>query len=514
MTNEKVMLIEMSAENIDDPSKEYVADIYLPASLYEIDDAVEKCRGYLVKTDMTPFSISGCERVPLLSELRFDGTNLLELNFLAMQISNFDKAQLAVYNALLPLVVGEEYELEPTSIKDVINLTYCVDDYTVAPNICSDEELGEMLIDNEMVEGIENLSDSLVDLLDPKKIGEAHRIAENGIFTNGCYVAREGFKLKEVFNGETVPNHPILDKYLFRFCISNEFTTETLIDVPFNENTEQFFKYAKGTEFNLYDFISAIPLISKFSNNMRVRTTIDDLKRINELVKGFLSLDEIQSVKFKAALYYEDIYTLDNLDKIESVLKNVDSYNLKYFNVRPADFAKDYLKQYVDESFPKEYLELVRTNELGDKLLADLDGCYTPYGILLKSSNAQILGNESKHEFMLADFLSKHVLFTKDRLKSEEVPEGLYKYEFRSGEGYPYATLEEKVGVDFSGTILSKVPYDLGDDEYIDLENEIDGVPDFLFEKMSISEYMNSDFDPEENDDFEEAEGQIGGMQM
>ena len=115
---------------------------------------------------------------------------------------------------------------------------------------------------------------------------------------------------------------------------------------------------------------------------------------------------------------------------------------------------------------------------------------------------------------MLADFLSKHVLFTEDRLKAEEIPEGLYKYEFRSGAEYTYATLEEKVGVDFSGTILSKVPFDLGKDEYIDLENEVDGIPDFLDVKMSVSEFINSDSDPEENEDLEESEGQTGGMLM
>ena len=173
---------------------------------------------------------------------------------------------------------------------------------------------------------------------------------------------------------------------------------------------------------------------------------------------------------------------------------------------KPSDFAKDYLEQHLDDAFPKEYLDLVNTNALGDRLMEELDGAYTPYGILLKSSNEQIFGNESKHEFMLADFLSQHVLFTEDRLKAEEIPEDLYKYEFRSGAEYIYATLEEKVGVDFSGTILSKVPFDLGKDEYIDLEKEIDGIPDFLDVEMSIKDFINSDFDSEENEGFNESE--------
>lgn len=512
MSIKNVMLIEMSSENKDDSSKQYVADIYLPASIYEINDAVDKLRGYLVKTDIQPLSISVCDRVPLLSNIRLDSPTIYELNFLAKQISEFDNTQLAAYNALLPLVIGDDYDGELISIKDIINLTYCVNDYMVASNIFNDTELGEMIVDNGLLDGIENLSDEMIELLDYGKVGEAHRIAENGIYVNGCYISREGFELKKVYDGEKLPDNAV-DKYLFRFDISNP-PIQDWITIPFSESTEQFINSAEATEFNLADFESAIPQIAKCSDKSHCKITVDELRRINELAKGFLFLDEIQSIKFKAALFYEGIDTLDDMDKLESILKNADSYNLKYFNVYPSDFAKDYLSQYLDKSFSEEYLDLVNTNALGDRLIDELQGRYTPYGILLKSSNEQILGNESRHKFMLADFLSKHVLFTEDRLKAEEIPEGLYKYEFRSGAEYVYATLEEKVGVDFSGTILSKVPFDLGEDEYIDLENEIDGIPDFLDVEMNINEFMNSDFDMEENDDYEEKEIETGGMNL
>lgn len=446
MSIKNVMLIEMSAENEDDSAKQYTADIYLPTSIYEIDDAADKLRGYLVKTGMQPFSISACEQVPLLCDLRLDSPTIYELNFLAKQISEFDNTQLAVYNALLPLVIGENIKDDPISVKDIINLTYCVDDYSVASNIFNDTDLGEMIVDNGLLEGIENLSDEMIELLDYEKVGEAHRIAENGVYVNGCYISREGFKLKEVFDGEKLPDNAV-DKYLFKFDLSDTSLLQNWITIPFSESTEQFFDLAEATEFAVVDFESAIPQISKYSDESHCRITIEELNRINELAKGFLFLDEIQSIKFKAALFYEGIDTLDDMDKLESVLKNADSYNLKYFNVYPSDFAKDYLSQYLDESFPEEYLNLIDTQALGDRLMSDLQGKYTPYGILLKSSNEQILGKENRHEFMLADFLSKHVLFTEDRLKAEEVPEGLYKYEFRSGAEYVYATLEEKVRV-------------------------------------------------------------------
>lgn len=319
---------------------------------------------------------------------------------LAKQISEFDNTQLAAYNALLPLVVGEYYESELISIKDLINLTYSVDDYPVASNIFNDTELGEMLIDNGMFEGIENLSDEMIEFLDAEKIGEAHRIEENGVYVNGCYISREGFEPKEVFNGESLPDNAV-DNYLFRLDIADDGLLQNWITVPLNENSERFFNLTNVTEFKLIDFESAIPQISKYADGMHNKITLDELQRINELAKGFLFLDEIQSIKFKAALFYEGINTLEDMDKIESILKNVDSYNLKYFNVYPSDFAKDYLKEYLDEAFPKEYLELIDTNALGDMLMGELQGGYTPYGILLKSSNEQILSNESKHECLM-----------------------------------------------------------------------------------------------------------------
>lgn len=459
MATKNVMLIEMLAENEDNSSKQYAADIYLPASIYEIDDAVDRCRGYLIKTNMMPLSISECESVPLLSELRFDTVTLYELNYLAKQISEFNNAQLAAYNALLPLVVGENYESELISIKDVINLTYNVDDYSVAVNVFNDTELGEMLIDNEMFDGIENLSDEMIEFLDAKKIGEAHRLNENGVYVNGCYISRESFELKEVFKGESLPDDAV-DRYLFRLDISNP-PIQNWITVPFSESTEKFLNATNATEFNLVDFESAIPLISKYSDEGYKRISLDELQRINEFAKKFIALDEIRSIKFKAALFYEGINTLDDIDKIESVLKNADSYNLKYFNVFSSDFAKDYLAKYLDDTFPKEYLELINTQALGDRLMDELHGKYTPYGVLLKGNIKQTLANESKHEFMLADFLSKHILFTEDRLKAEEIPEGLYKYEFRSGAEYTYATLEENEGIDESELIKMRFYFPL-----------------------------------------------------
>lgn len=509
MAIKNVMNLQLSAVNKEDSSKDYYADLTLPASTYEIDDAIEKCRGYLAKTDEIQFNISACEYVSQLCNIRLNSASLRELNYLAKQISEFDNTQLAAYNAFLPLIVGENDEI--ISVKDLINLTYCVDDYTVAANIFNDTDLGEMLIDNGIFKGIENLSDEIIEFLDAEKIGEAHRIEENGVYVNGCYVSREGFELKEVYDGETIPD-TATDKYLFRFSLTTDYKKVSWLNVPLSEDAEKFFKNTKAIEFNLWDFESAIPQISGYTNKMHSKITVEELNRINDFAKSYISANTVQRIIFKAALYSEDITNLDNMDEIECLFNNTDSYNLNSLNIFPADFALDYLKQHLDDSFPKEYLETINTQALGNKLMSEYKGAYTPYGVLLRNNNTPIMITGSKHKFMLADFLDKQVLFTEDRLKPQEVPKGLYKYEFRSGAEYRYAALEEKVGVDFSGTILSKVPFDLGEKEYIDLEEENGVDPEILSEEYTLNQYLSSDFEIEENEN--QTEGQIGGMQM
>lgn len=508
MPKNNVMHIEISTENIDDPRKTYVADLHLPTSAFEIEDAIERSRGYLAKVAMMPLSISECKDVPLLCDLRLDSPTLYELNYLAKQIAEFDDCQFAAYKAFLPLVVGDDYEDKIISIKDLINLTYCVDDYMVASNIFNDKDLGELLLDNGLVNGIEDLPDEIVDMLDPDKVGEAHRIAENGIYADGFYISREGFKLKEIYDGETLPDN-VADNYLFRLCISNASLNNRWIDVPFTADTEKLLDSAQGTAFFLNDFKSTIPqIVNCFDDLKRNTIKIEELKRINKFAERFLSADMMQQIKFKAALCYEGILTLQGMQRIEAVLNTADSYNLKPLNIYPSDFAYDYLKKFLNPNFPEEYLPLIGTIRLGERLASEYDGKYTPYGILLKNNFDLNQEATNTHEFELIEICGRHVLFTEDRLSADEIPENLFRYEFRSGDEYTYATLEEKVRVDFSGTILSKEPFDLGNDGYIDITTLGDGYPDFLDVSMSVDDFIHSDYDEDEGEEI------VGGMQL
>lgn len=82
-----------------------------------------------------------------------------------------------------------------------------------------------------------------------------------------------------------------------------------------------------------------------------------------------------------------------------------------------------------------------------------------------------------KKTFELITICGKTALFTNDRVKPELVPKEMYKYDLRGGDEEAFCTIEKKVIVNHSGTILTTEPFDFGDKDYIELDD--DNSPDF-----------------------------------
>lgn len=95
--------------------------------------------------------------------------------------------------------------------------------------------------------------------------------------------------------------------------------------------------------------------------------------------------------------------------------------------------------------------------------------------------------------YEVVELLGLTALFTEERIRDDEVPEGLYKYDLREGDCpdvFYYATLEKEVYVNHAGTILVSEKIDLGPDGYIDFDNRPDDDrPGFDGTYMTIEEY-------------------------
>lgn len=107
----------------------------------------------------------------------------------------------------------------------------------------------------------------------------------------------------------------------------------------------------------------------------------------------------------------------------------------------------------------------------------------------------------------VVEILGQTGLFSNGRVTQKELPDGLYKYDLRQGEGVSFATIEPIVKSDHGGTVLFKAPLDFGDAEYFVFAE--DTAPNFLGYELTPTEFMETDFDQDEDEDLSM---QMGGM--
>ena len=78
------------------------------------------------------------------------------------------------------------------------------------------------------------------------------------------------------------------------------------------------------------------------------------------------------------------------------------------------------------------------------------------------------------------EFFGKPALFTEERKTDADIPNGLHYYQLRSSDdgSNPYATVEKIVSVNFSGSVITSDPIDLGKNGYVELGEE--NTPNFI----------------------------------
>ena len=100
---------------------------------------------------------------------------------------------------------------------------------------------------------------------------------------------------------------------------------------------------------------------------------------------------------------------------------------------------------------------------------------------------------ENLFQFEEVSLLDKKALFTSMRLDRATLPKGMYAYDIRSSDddGFYAAGIANEIMVNHFGTVLTNVPYNLGKDGYIILEDE----KDFWFTDhgcMSVNEFVQT----------------------
>lgn len=135
--------------------------------------------------------------------------NLDELNYLASELYILDKEELACYENALNC-------RDCNNIKDLINLTYNLDNYAYYPEITNDEELGLYYIEecNEL-----EIPDNIQPYFNYEEYGRDAKFNHGGMFTENGYIVNLGGNFTEYYDGtkEDIPSE---------YCVTSKPQTE------------------------------------------------------------------------------------------------------------------------------------------------------------------------------------------------------------------------------------------------------------------------------------------------
>ena len=232
----KIFEVYLAKEDV--PNNEAYAKLDLPASPWELWDAMEKVR--LNEGEQLYMEIEDYEAFGYLAPY-LDGLDisLIELNDLAALLSPLDEVQEAAFEGLFSMEVQRKVNANGgvITLQDLRDLAVSArtDCYHVV-DAADDAQLGRFYAENDFVPELDGVSNEVFEMLDFAGIGRMMRCSENGVFVGSLYVLRDGELTTAPPVQKALPGKP---GYLFRLTlglhpdIGGNRTTE--LDIPASE---------------------------------------------------------------------------------------------------------------------------------------------------------------------------------------------------------------------------------------------------------------------------------------
>ena len=380
----KQIKLEIAAENPESRSWLY-ADLQLPAEEHEIRDAFQRAR--ITSPDTYhEFSIYECEAIPALPFRRLDSPSLDELNYLAKRLDSLNEEERLVLQAVSPkiLKVGEDELVSP---KDLINMTYGLDEVSIISNVGNAQQLGQFVIENDLHTDVEAVPDDSVYLLDRTRIGQLQQQNDGGVFIDGKYIVTAEYELPEVYDGKNLPIENPTSWFAFKMDVTRppasddlgevEAVAETLT-LPVDRAEADELAKRLGME-RIEDcvylgFESSIPQIDadKFGD-------MHDFDQLNNLSEMMLEMSPSDQVKFKAVLSAEEP---EKIEQILDIARSLNQYEFAPMVEDEAHFFKSYLLRHLDEKIDPRWLDSLLARNEGTELLERVGGTLTDYGVI------------------------------------------------------------------------------------------------------------------------------------
>ena len=383
----KVFAVYLAKEDV--PNSEAYATLELPASPWELWDAMEKVRLkdgealYMEIDDYYAFEYLA----PHLEELDI---SLNELNDLAARLATLDEVQGIAFEGLFSMEVQKKVNTNGgvITLQDLQDLAVSAktDCYHVV-EAADDAQLGRFYAENDFVPELDGVSNEVFEVLDFAGIGRMMRCSENGVFVDSLYVLRDGELTTAPPVQKTLPEKP---GYLFRLilglCPDFGGDRTAVLDLPASEEALAAAQEQLGTlnweNTVVLNYDGILPHIAFFADLPM------ELEEFNAFTKTARDIPRSEVPKLKALL---EQFEVRDIETALFLAEHLADYVLTPDLSSPQETAIDHLRFMTDDHSAELLLSHVNLYAYGCDLIKEDNATLSPYGLLHRADYQPML---------------------------------------------------------------------------------------------------------------------------
>lgn len=385
--DKKIFEVYLAKEGI--PNNEAYAKLNLPASPWELWDAMEKVRLkdgealYMEIDDYYAFEYLA----PHLEELDI---SLNELNDLAALLSVLDEVQEVAFEGLFSIEVQRKVNANGgvITLQDLRDLAVSAktDCYHVV-DAADDAQLGRFYAENEFIPELDGVSNEIFEMLDFAGIGRMMRCSENGVFMNSLYVLRDGELTTAPPVQKALPGKP---GYLFRLTLGlhpdiGDARTVTL-DLPAAEAELLDAQEQLGTlnweNTVVLNYDGILPNAAFFADLPM------ELEEFNAFTKAARDIPRFEVPKLKALL---EQFEVQDIETAMGLTEHLADYVLAPEISSAQETAIDHLRFIMNREEAVRLIPYVNLFNYGETVIHEDNAVLSPYGLLHRADYQPML---------------------------------------------------------------------------------------------------------------------------
>ena len=352
------------------------AELDLPATPWELIDALDKLR---LEDGREPYwQVEDIGRYGFLAPL-LDDSDLYQFNALAEQLSTFDHVEDIAFEGLVQMEVDKLCQTngDELTLQRLLDLAYSVDGCHVVAEVRDDAALGRFYVENEFLPELEQVPDSVLELLDYAKIGEKMRRDEHGAMTPNGYVVREAELRQAPPNLGRPPRKP---PYMIYFLCGSDVRAVKLYLPAKQAELDAVLdclEVDSWQEVRLEECDAAMPEMWCFTD-----MAYDGMEQINRFAQCLEELDRNNElIKFKAVAGQLDIR---NLDDALVLAEHLSEYALEPGLLSLEGLAREELSVIVGDPDGDLLMRYLNMDAYGAALLWRDKGVFSDYGYICR----------------------------------------------------------------------------------------------------------------------------------